>query len=259
MNKERVNKLIAYILSTANQRDPEDRDLGAIHIIKYVYIADLEYSKRNDGNTYTGIDWQFYKFGPWSTELFNSIEPTIQTYGVEIITIPSRLYDDSKHYRLDDDYIYEQLDKELPIDITSPIQGAVRQFKNDTESLLHYVYLTEPMLNAKPGEFLVFLPEKRLLKEEQAQKPEMTPKQEKKWKNALSEAKERFRQLTEKKLSEDQLCQKNIPTPQIDSYYLEALEVFDKMDGQTIRESNGTIVFSNDVWQSDWRKGPERK
>lgn len=259
MIKERVDKLIAYILSVAAQRDPEDRDLGPIHIIKYVYIGDLEYSKCNNGETYTGVAWQFYKFGPWSTELYNDIEPAILAYGGDIITIPSRKYDDVKHYRLEDDNLYRQLDNELPIDITSPIQGAVRQFKNDTESLLHYVYLTEPMLSARPGEFLVFLPENRLPKEEQVLKQEMTPKQEKKWKKVLSDARDKFRHLTEKKLSEDQICQQNIPSPQIDNYYLEALELFDKMYGPTISESEGTIVFSNDVWESDWRKGPERK
>jgi hypothetical protein len=258
MNKEKLEKLIGYILLVAAQRDPEDRDLGAIHILKYVYIADLEYAKYNNGITYTEIDWQFFKFGPWSNELYRNIEPTIEIFGGEIITIPSKSYDDTKRYRLEDDHLFNKLDRELPTYITSPIQWAVRKFSNDTESLLHYVYLTEPMLNARPGVSLVFLAAPKLLKEEHIQKIEMTPKQEKKWKTAISEAKDKFHKLTEKKLSEEQECQKNIPTLKIDKSYLEALDTFEKMDGPTISESTGTLIFSDDVWQSDWRKDPER-
>ena len=37
-----------------------------IHLIKCVYLADLAYDKEHNGQTYTGIPWRFYHFGPWA-------------------------------------------------------------------------------------------------------------------------------------------------------------------------------------------------
>jgi hypothetical protein len=43
----------------------------------YVYLADLAYAEANRGKTFTGIDWQFYKFGPWSQTVNDRIEPAL--------------------------------------------------------------------------------------------------------------------------------------------------------------------------------------
>ena len=72
MNQERVDLLIQYILSVAAQGwgDFDDKEVGPIHIIKYVYLADLAYAMRHGGETYTDIPWRFHNFGPWDTGIF---------------------------------------------------------------------------------------------------------------------------------------------------------------------------------------------
>ena len=63
----------------------------------------------------------------------------------------------------------QELESELPIQATNAISGAVRKFGGSTYKLLRYVYQTQPMLNAKPGDLLRFekdpIPETTPLKE----------------------------------------------------------------------------------------------
>jgi len=258
VNTENVDLLIAFILSVAAQQDPGDRELGNIHILKYAYLADLAFAQQNNGQTFTGSGWNFYNFGPWSPEIFNRIEPAAQRIGAEIKTIQSKKFDDYTRYYLEDDQLRDALDRRLPIEITSMVGWAVRKFTDDTESLLHYVYLTEPILNAAPGENLVFLPAVKKAMPAPSHKIKLTPKQEKKYKVALSRAKEKFWAITQKKLEEEKRCKQNIPTPPYDDVYMEALSVFDALDGPPISVIEGELIFSDDVWYSDWRKGPER-
>lgn len=258
MNIKNTDTLIAYILSVAAQQDLGDRELGPIHIIKYVYLADLEYAQQNNGQTFTDIKWQFYDFGPWSTELYKRIEPVAQSIGADIKTITSKKYGDYTRYYLQDDQLRDSLDQQMPLEITSAVGWAVRKFTNDTESLLNHVYLTEPMLNAAPGEFMSFPETSTHILEKQQSKKNMTRRQEKKWEQAVKMAKEKFRILTKKKLDEEMKCKQFMPNPPCDDDYIKALAVFDEMDGPSIQESEGELLFSEDVWRSDWRKGPER-
>ena len=56
----RVDLLLQYALLVAGEEDEYiDRQLGPIHLIKYVYLADLAYARHNEGKTFTGIDWQW--------------------------------------------------------------------------------------------------------------------------------------------------------------------------------------------------------
>ncbi len=51
----RVDLLLQYALLVAGEQDEFlDRQLGPIHLIKYVYLADLFHAKRNNGVTFTG-------------------------------------------------------------------------------------------------------------------------------------------------------------------------------------------------------------
>ena len=74
----KIDQIIQYSLLVAGDKDSNyDRQLGPIHLIKYVYLADLSYARSNNGNSYTGINWQFYKFGPWSQTVNSRIEPAL--------------------------------------------------------------------------------------------------------------------------------------------------------------------------------------
>ena len=55
MDLKKVDKIIQYALAVAANEDFCNRDLGPIHLVKYVYLADLAYAERNKGETFTGI------------------------------------------------------------------------------------------------------------------------------------------------------------------------------------------------------------
>ena len=77
MDTKRFDLLLKYILAAAGQEDPGHRELGPIHLIKYLYLADLIFAEKHGGETYTGALWRFHHFGPWSPEVYSRIEPVI--------------------------------------------------------------------------------------------------------------------------------------------------------------------------------------
>ena len=47
----RVDLLLKFIIAAAGQEDYGDREVGPIHLIKYVYLADLAFAEKYDGET----------------------------------------------------------------------------------------------------------------------------------------------------------------------------------------------------------------
>ena len=84
MDIERVEKILKYILAAAGQEDPGQREVGPIHLIKYVYLADLIFAEKHEGETYTGAPWRFHHFGPWSPKVYSRIESGYKVGGSEI-------------------------------------------------------------------------------------------------------------------------------------------------------------------------------
>ena len=159
MNTANVDKVLQYaLLAAGEEEDFRDRELGPIHLIKYVYLADLAFAAQNNGETFTGTDWKFHKFGPWSFALHERIEPALQSVNALKKTFPSDYPDkeDWIRWSLSDDSLFESLNRELPLVVTSSVKRAVHNFGNATPDLLHYVYATLPMCNAAPGEQLDF-------------------------------------------------------------------------------------------------------
>ena len=159
MDISKIDKIIQYSLLIAGDEDDSfDRQLGPIHLIKYVYLADLYYAASHNGETFTGVKWQFYKFGPWSQEVNNRIEPALLCIHAEKKTFPSDYEDKDEWVRwtATDDSFRKELERELPFTIKSTLRRDVHQFGKATPELLSYVYSTKPMLSAAPREFLDF-------------------------------------------------------------------------------------------------------
>jgi hypothetical protein len=89
MDIKRVDLLLKYILAAAGQEDPGNREVGPIHLIKYVYLADLIFAEKHGGDTYTGASWRFHNFGPWAPEVCSRIDPVINEVEGQVIQIPS--------------------------------------------------------------------------------------------------------------------------------------------------------------------------
>ncbi len=76
----KIDKLIQYIVLVAGQKDEAfDRELGPIHLIKYLYLSDLAYAASHEGRTYTGLPWRFHHHGPYCQEAFQRLEPALRS------------------------------------------------------------------------------------------------------------------------------------------------------------------------------------
>lgn len=84
MDTHRVHLIYQYSLSIAAQNDDwQERELGPIHLVKYLYLADLAYASAHGGETYTGIPWRFHKFGLWAECAFFEIDPALTAIKAE--------------------------------------------------------------------------------------------------------------------------------------------------------------------------------
>ena len=263
MNIDRVDKIIQYALLVAGEEDDfQDRQLGPIHLIKYVYLADLAYAKYHDGKIFTGTKWQFYKFGPWAQEVYERVEPALLSINAEKKTFPSNYGDKEEwvRWRADDDRFMDDLKKKLPLIIKSTLQIDVHQFGQATPELLAYVYSTEPMLSAAPKEFLYFsdlkTPPINFLPEESSSKS-LSKKQQKKLKakrrdlRAKATEKLAARREKNKKLVEPPVA------PRYDDVYFDGLEWLDSLSGEKIPTGDMNVVFSDSIWKSPARRGDE--
>lgn len=256
MNKKRINTIIQYALLVAGQEDDyTDRDLGPIHLIKYVYLADLNYARHNNGETYTGIQWRFHNFGPWSNDVNNCIEPALKEISAKCKILQSDYDSDYKRWSLTDDVLLEKLGGKLPLVVVGVIALSVHKFKKDTPSLLEHVYRTEPMLKAAPGEFLDFIsvvPPKRKKENFISKWSGLTTKKQKKFKQAMDVIREKRKDR--KGLSGKRLVPS--PIPAIDeSLYFEGLDWVDSLAGEPVVKDTYEANFPNSVWHSKTREG----
>jgi hypothetical protein len=54
MDINKVDLLLKYILATAGQEDLGNREVGPVHLVKYVYLADLVFAEKHGGETNHG-------------------------------------------------------------------------------------------------------------------------------------------------------------------------------------------------------------
>lgn len=260
MDISKIDRLLQFILATAGQEDFGSRELGPIHLIKYIYLADLEHAKHFNGITYTNLLWKFHHFGPWSHEVYSRIEPALLTVGAEKKVIDSEYDSDFIRWSITDDELYNRLERQLPSIITTSVQVYVHRFNAVTEDLLHFVYKTWPILRAKPGDLLDFsIPD--YLNENKGNydviensSDELSVKQKKKRREALEALKKKFRKKLEDKKGKPKL---RFNPPPYDDIYFEGLKTLDDLAGEEIKTSKGVVRFSDDIWKSKARFDPD--
>jgi len=257
--KKKVELLLQYILTIAAQQDDfEDRSLGEIHLIKYVYIADLEYAKYNNGNIYTGLEWKFHDFGPWSPELYNHIEPLLNLIGAEKSKIQGKHGEFIRwNIKNIDKYSIYKIEKKLPLIIRGSVESSIQKHGSCTESLLDDVYKTPPMLQAAPEETLDFTiiqdkTDNSTINEENC--INITDRQKKKRKLLIKDIKRKFQE----RLKNNKLKTKRVPPPEppiYDEIFFEGVKYIDSLEGSYVEpiEDEGIITFSDDIWHSKAR------
>mgnify|MGYP004703328165 CR=1 FL=1 len=150
----KVINLIKYIVFYATKRDMV---LTAVRLVKFVYLADLYHSRFNHGETITRFPWAFVNYGPYCSDVMESIDQAVATGLINVRVCDSDSSDGE--YRLfschDDNHSY--IRKEFPLTVISELHHAIRKYGNNTAQLLDYVYFnTEPMRDAKKGDRLDF-------------------------------------------------------------------------------------------------------
>jgi hypothetical protein len=243
--------MVAFALAMASEADDyRDRELGPIHLLKYLYLGDLAFAEINDGKSYSEAHWRFYKFGPWSAEVYEYLPRAGEVAGANVRHFESIYSEDGVRWSLPEPSNVDDIGSQLPPIVARAIKESVKVFHNDTYTLLHYVYRTAPMLTAAPGEALVFQ-----VREEAGKYATTTPESEaprKISKTQLKRIKERVRSY----LADRGAHRKTVsPTVSYDADYFEILDLLDKEAGETIEESDGVLEFSTEVWKSEARRG----
>lgn len=255
-NISNIDKLIQFALLVAGEEDDfQDRQLGPIHLIKYVYLADLAFAHSKNGQTFTGVEWQFYKFGPWAQVVNERIEPALLCIDAEKKTFPSSFddRDDWVRWQAVDESHLSKLDQDLPLIITSNLRRNVHRFGKATPELLSFVYSTEPMRNAAPNEFLNFSDLKKHLHHQRVEERHdpMSIRQKKKLKSKMDDL--RSKSIEKLAVKRKKRLVAPLVTPRYDNVYLEGLEWLDSLAGEKITLGEKNAVFSDSIWKSPSR------
>ncbi|HEY6004485.1 MAG TPA: hypothetical protein VIV57_16540 [Anaeromyxobacter sp.] len=255
MDTSRVDLVLKYALAVASREEWGRRDLGAIHLLKLVYLADLAHAQAHDGETFTGAPWRFYKFGPWTESVYERIPAVLAMLGATEQRVSSpRTPEEVIRYSVDDPDLFDDLDRHLPLVVARSVKRAVHEFGDDTAGLLEYVYRTPPMMRAAPGETLDF---RTLVRPTEATEPAVpvaseqttpTRRQEKKRAERMAAARERLRAAFEARRTERSYVQP-VPPPRYDAVYDEGAEWLDELAGEHVRD-RGELKFDDSIWKS---------
>jgi len=255
----KVDLLLQYtLLMAGEEEDYTERQLGPIHLIKYVYLADLAFARRNGGTTFTNAPWEFYKFGPWSQSVNARIEPALSAIGAEKKSFPSNYGDKEEWVRwfITDDYLAEKKERELPPVITMCLKREIHKYGKDTVGLLDYVYTTKPMLSAAPKELLDFSVAaedayQRSTTGQPLRSAQLSAKMQKTLKSKMLDL-----QKTHQSRETNKIRLINpVKNPRFDDVFKEGVEWLNKLAGEQLQLGEFVAEFSPEVWKSPTRKG----
>lgn len=254
VDQEKVDLLLKYIMLVAQENEYGERELGPIHLVKYVYLADLLHAKKT-GRTLTGTRWTFHHYGPWSAEVYHRIQPVMQELQAkEKILSNPKFPDDIVRYSLEGQGIDRDLEARLPAYVAVQLKELIQTFGNDTSSLLHYVYRTHPMVKAAPEEELDFREEQeREEVDDNELDEEIIPKRR------LQELRaEVRRRLNAKRKEREERYVIPDPPPAYDEIFYRGLQEIEDADREKILPTgNLKAEFSERIWKSKARSDPE--
>lgn len=168
--------------------------LSPIRLVKFLYLADLYWARENNGKTLTGWRWKFVHYGPFCNESLEYIEKAHSDGLIDKGTYESKYVDEDyflywcKESRTD-------IERKLPIYLTSPLQEAISKWGDDTFGLLDYVYFeTEPMLDAKKGDLLDFSKAKKPEVPKEIEMVKLSSKQLAKGKEIMERLKSKYKE-----------------------------------------------------------------
>lgn len=259
MDAAKVDLVLQYALAIAAEaEDPFDRRLGKIHLIKYVYLADLAYSEKH-GATFTGASWRFYHYGPWDLAVHNRIAPVLALLCAhEFVWTSTKYESDSVRWSISGDEapaLVSELDRRLPVIVSLAVKRAVSEFYGDTSSLLHRVYTTDPMLHAAPNQTLVFSfaksNEPAADSAPEALSKTHTTKDLKRRKEAMRDVREKFKAAVAAPLARGR--KPPVIKPIYDDLFADGSREIEALAGSPPDGLAGNAAISDDVWTSEVR------
>lgn len=148
MNADKLGQLVLYIVYQV-------AELGGytttIRLVKFLYLIDLEHQRRY-GCTLTGLQWQYYLYGPYAFEL-----PVLgRQLGLEM---ESEEFTTGQGHRGSLLSVFEPQSFPPGFRFTteSMVNGVLSVWAcQDTRDLLEYVYRTEPIRTSRRGQLLDF-------------------------------------------------------------------------------------------------------
>jgi hypothetical protein len=252
MKPARVEAVFGYALAVAAQADhPRDRELGPIHLLKYLYLADVAYAEAHGGESFSGVDWRFHKFGPWAVEAFQQIESAMAHLGAGRRDFRSAFREDAVRWHLPSAEPEHRADG-LPLEVERSVARAVRAFGSDTSALLHHVYRTPPMLRARPGARLELRSDL-----ERVEADEPTPEAPRAEVPLSKTRLKRMREEVQRRLAKKREARRTLvpePPPRYDEVFAEGVAW---LDGPQPEPRRGTLSFSDEVWTSRARGDTE--
>jgi hypothetical protein len=260
MHTDRITQIIQFALARARREDHGFGDLGVIHLLKLLYLADLAFAEAHGGESFSGIPWVFYHFGPWNREAWEHTVAVLEAPEIEPRSQISGAFERRTYrfrYERDGDEVFSALDSRLPLEVTRTVSSAVHEYGADTKRLLHHVYNTTPMRATIPGcpiDFSRFIiGEATQVRTAQAAPPELSKTQQKK----ADDAKAHLRDSIATKAAARQAALL-IPLPALNEKELAALEeltrILSEDEDQAPMDLHGEMVFSPEFWSSDFRR-----
>lgn len=251
---ERIRLLIEFaLLSAAEADDFFARKLGIIHLLKYLYLADLAYAEKHKGERFTDTKWIFYHFGPWSAETWAEIPKTLERLGAQEERFPSSRYEkDAVRYSMDkNERRLEELEAKMPFWVTRSIKNAIQKYGSDTSGLLHYVYKTPPMIKAAFKDELNF---DSVAKETEVKTtPEVAPS--KQWKAKHADLQKKVQEMLAQKKSQPSKLVPQVSPPRYDEVFERGLRTLERTE--EMKPLDGELVFGDDIWHSPFRTDDE--
>lgn len=152
-----VEKTILGILLLAK------KDFGSCvlrtELVKYLYLVDVYNAEcsTDSKETWTGLEWKFYHYGPYSQAVAHAIDNLVKNN----LVLKNSNSEEEKEYSSYSlpDYKEPASLKELGLDnyVTVGLRNAVKKYSSSLPELLNYIYYeTTPMQNVRSGDVLSF-------------------------------------------------------------------------------------------------------
>ncbi len=177
--------------------------------------------------------------------MFERIEPALCDIEAEKKVIQSDKYKDFTRWKCNDQRLIDKIGNAIDSLTAIAVKYNVSRYGSDTESLLHYVYSTEPMVHAAPHEYLDFTTciKEQAAPVEDAAPPVLSLKKQKKRKEKIADIKQIVQEKMAKKREEQEKQLSSQPLPRYDDVFFQGIEVLERLAGDEVAPQKKHMFF----------------